>query len=134
MRDYRSKDILPVWIPQSFTLTALATVQQTLQFAANYDFELHSIWGQSSADLDTDFMPGNFTLAIDGTVSGITWTNNIFVNQRIMVSPSNGGNPLIRPITFPANSQVQLRVTDTTNGSNTVMIVFHGYYLLTGAR
>jgi len=134
MRDYRSQNILPVWIPQSFTLTALATVQQTVQFAANYEFELHSIWGQSSADADTDFMPGNFTLNILGTVSGISWTNNIFINQRIMVSPSNGGNPFIRPITFPPNSQIQLQVTDTTNGANTVQIVFHGYYLLDPVR
>lgn len=130
MRDYRSQNILPVWIPQSFTLTALGNQQQTLQLAANYEFELHSIWGQSSADADTDFMPGNFTLNILGTTSGISWTNNIFINQRIMVSPSNGGNPLMRPITFPPNSQIILQVTDTTNSTNTVMIVFHGYYVL----
>lgn len=130
MRDYRSNQRLPVWIPVSFTLTSLQTVQQTIQFAANYEFELHSLWGQSSVDADTDFMPGNFTLNILGTVSGISWTNNIFINQRIMVSPSNGGNPLLCPIIFPPNSQIQLQVTDTTSGNNTVMVVFHGYYIL----
>ena len=133
MQDYRSNNILPAWYEVVITLSSGGTGTNTLVLEQASQFELHQIFGSSSADADTDFMPNNFSLQITDNSTGRQFMN-ARVPQRNLCAPSNGGYRLLRPVIFPPLANLLFDALDLSSGSNTVTISLAGYKIYGGIQ
>lgn len=130
MPDNRSENILPFdYLVSSGAMAASGTATVTLTLAQDSWFELHVIAGSSSLDLDTDFMPNNFTCQITDQSTGRQLAN-ARIPQRVLCSPANGGMRLLRPVQFSPSANIILDFLNLDAALvNTVSLVFKGFKL-----
>lgn len=125
--DNRSRNILPFWYNVvSPALTSGGTGQTVLTLQADSDFELFQLMGTCTADLDTDFMPNNFSVQITDQSTGRILMNNR-ISERQLCSPANGGAILRRGVIFPAQAVLLFDFLDLSGGSNTAQVTLMGY-------
>ncbi len=128
--DYRSNNILPfTYVFPVFTLTGNGSTQQTLQMEQGAQFELHEIYGTSSQDTDTDFMPSNFSVLFTDQITH-KQMSNANVPQRLLCGPSNRGYRQIRPVIFAPGTNILASVLDLSGQSSTVTIAWQGYLIM----
>ena len=128
--NFKSAQVLPFYYVVQGTLGATvgATITVNLTTDSASYFELHQIAGSSSLDLDTDFMPNNFTLSIIEQSSGRQITGGQ-IPQRCISGPANQGVQLRRLVQFPPNTTFQFVIVNTIASANVVDVVLSGFKL-----
>jgi len=127
--DARNKNVIPfMYAVVSAALGANGNGQTSLTLAADSEFELHYLLGQTSVDVDNDFMPGNFSCQVTDQSTGRS-LSNIRIPQRCLVGPSNGSIFLRRPVIFPPQANLLFDFLDTSGAGCTVTLVLVGYKL-----
>ena|SRR5580765_4378366 len=128
--DYRSNNILPfTYVFPTFTLAASGATQQTLQMEQSAQFELHEIFGSSTRDAATDFMPNNFSVLFTDQ-STHKQMSNLRVPQRLLCAPSNRGYRQVRPVIFAPGTNILADVLDLSAQTNVVQITWSGYLIM----
>jgi hypothetical protein len=132
MKDLNAPNLIfsPYFYRVDATCQALGSTTVPLQLDPDADFELHYIMGSSTADSDTNFYNNNFTVTIADKGNSRFWSNNpIF--QKVLCGPDNGGLPIRRPVLLAAKTNLSFLITDLSNDTNTVSIIFHGFKVIT---
>ncbi len=124
--DYRAKNTLPAWYAISVVLVGSAANTGTLILDQDSEFEMWDIFGSSTQDADTDFMPNNFSVMITDQGSGRR-LSNIRIPQRNICGPANGAYRLPMPVIFPPNANLLFDVLDLSTQASTATIVLCGY-------
>lgn len=126
MNDIRNNKILPFdYVVVSAALTANAAGVSTLTLQADSWFELHGYFGSCTEDLDTDFMPNNFSVQISDQSTG-RFLSSARVPQRAIGAPANGGLLLLVPVAFPPNATLTFDFLNLTANTNTVTLTLRG--------
>lgn len=118
-----------LYLATSPTIAGNGTAQVTLLMQADSRFELHGIFGTSSADANADFSSNNFSLLITDQTTGRQLMSNT-VPQRILCGNAFNGYLQRRPIVFEPQSNILFSFTNLTGGNTTVNIVLAGYKIL----
>jgi len=125
--DARSKNIIPfMYVVVTNVIAANGNAQQTLGLAADSEFELHYILGTCTEDVDTDFMPNNFSCQITDQSTGRN-LSNLRVPARNLCGPSNGSIFMRRPVIFPAQANLLFDFLNLTGNNNTITLTLVGY-------
>lgn len=122
---FKSQDKLPFdYLVSSGALTANASGVQSLTLQPDSWFELCVVAGSCTEDLDTDFMPNNFSFQI--TDQG---TGRLLSNARIpeRIGAPYHGYRLLSPVSFAPNTTLLFEFLNLTANTNTVSLVLHGY-------
>jgi len=105
---------------------ALASATGILNMDSDAPFKMFRILGTSDQDLDSDFQPNNFSVAITDQGSGRRMMN-LEIPQRLLCQPANGGLILPQPVLFSPNTTLNFSVTDLSgNAANIVTIMLAG--------
>lgn len=130
LQNFRSNIVLPFFYDVQATLGNTVGAQATVNLTTDSSswFELHQVSGSSNQDLDTDFMPNNFTLQIIEQSSGKQMTS-AQIPQRIISGPANQGWLMRRLVVYPPNTTFQFIIQNTVAIANVVDIVLTGFKL-----
>lgn len=125
---FASNDILPFTYSVEVTLAASvgATGVGNISMATDSHFEFWTLAASSSLDIDTDIMPGNFTMQMTDNSTGRQMSDRV-LSQRILTSPANPFLRMMRPIIWPPNATIKFDVVNTVASANTVTIAMIGY-------
>jgi hypothetical protein len=130
-QNFQSSKIIPFdYLVSSGSIANAASIVTTLTLQADSAFELHWIFGTSSEDADTDFMPNNFEVKISDQATGRE-LSNARIPQRCFCGPANGGVfRMLRPICFAPNTNLQFDWLNVSGQTATARLVLRGLKLL----
>lgn len=123
--------IIPFSYRVNITLAANATGAANLLLMADSTFEVHYVFGRSSADGATTIAPNNFELSIQDQATG-----RLFMSQRIpqalLAGNAFNNAPELRGLQFQPQTNLLFDFINLTNASLTVDVVLKGNKILIG--
>lgn len=132
LEQFRSTKRLPFVYGVELTLASSASGTAVLTLQTDSSFFWTGLFGMSTADAATDFMPNNFTLTITTQGTGRNMTN-IEIPQRLICAPANGKGALFDPVIFAPNTTLNFGIRNLVAAQHTITLALKGFKLLSFA-
>lgn len=121
-----------LFIPMAYVVSGIpaanAQVIIPLLLDQDADFELHEIFGSSSADAVGDVRPANFTFQISDKSNGRNWSDNPI--PQVVISKIPDGMLIKRPVLLQRRSNMSITFNNLTAGPITCTVVLIGAKVL----